>query len=170
MKKQRTGYIVVVIHLGVIMTLFGAILCETFLLYPNIFHDIPHSLETGMKFMAVRGPQDFFPSLGMLVMLTGIVSLIFYFRKPPVNYLILSSMMMIFVGEFLLSMFYFWPRNTIMFVEGAAVHSISILKQTAQEFQTGHWFRVIGCGVAALLSWWGFFRIDRINESSGEIL
>ena len=107
--------------------------------------------------MAVRGPQDFFPPLGMLVMLTGIVSLVFYFREKPVNYFILGSMMIIFVGEFLFSMLYFWPRNTIMFVEGAAIHSVSYLKQTAQEFQTGHWFRVIGCGVAALLSWWGFF-------------
>ena len=143
------------------MILFGAILCETLLLYPNIFHDIPHSFEIGMKFMVVRGPHDFFPPLGILVMLTGIASLVFHFRDRPVGYFILGSMMIIFVGEFLFSMLYFWPRNTIMFVEGAAVHSISYLKQTAQEFQTGHWFRVIGCGVAALMSWVGFLKIDR---------
>ena len=36
--------------------LLGAVVLETFMVYPNIFHDPPRSLELAMEFMAVRGP------------------------------------------------------------------------------------------------------------------
>jgi hypothetical protein len=39
-------------------------------------------------------------------------------------------------------MAFFWPRNTIMFIEGTEVHSAAYLKQIAQEFQTLHWARL----------------------------
>src|SRR4029079_10941251 len=54
---------------------------------------------------------------------------------------IVASVAMI-LCEGLFSMVYFWPRNTIMFIEGARVHSADVLRQAAVEFQRLHWARL----------------------------
>jgi hypothetical protein len=166
MKKQQIAFAFSLTHLWVLMILFGAIFFETLIIYPNIFHNIPRSFETGMAFMAIRGPHDFFPPVGMLAMLTGIGSLILNWRVKSARYWILGSVMIIFAGEFLFSMAFFWPRNTIMFEEGTAIHSVAFLKQTAQEFQTGHWLRVAGGAAASALSFMGFLKIYRHRITS----
>ena len=64
MKKiQGIAFWVILTYLWV-MILFGAIVMETFMVYPNIFHDPSRSLELGLEFMSVRAPSDFFPPLG----------------------------------------------------------------------------------------------------------
>ncbi|SEN71501.1 hypothetical protein [Lihuaxuella thermophila] len=161
MRKQPISFAFSLMNLWVLMILFGAIFFETLIIYPNIFHDIPRSFETGMAFMVVKGPHDFFPPVGTLALLTGIGSLIMNWRVKPARYWILSSVLIIFIGEYLFSMAYFWPKNTIMFEEGTTVHSVVFLKQTAQAFQTGHWFRVAGCAAASACSFKGFLNIYR---------
>ncbi|BCU81922.1 hypothetical protein JIR001_17050 [Polycladomyces abyssicola] len=141
------------------MIFFGAILFETLIIYPDIFHDVPRSLQTAKAFMVIRGPHDFFLPVGMLAMLTGIGSLILNWRVKSSRYWILGSLMIIFAGEFLFSMAFFWPRNTIMFEEGTAVHSVAYLKQTAQSFQMGHWLRVTLSAADSALSFMGFLKI-----------
>ncbi len=158
MTRQQIAFALVLAYLWVLMILLGAILFETLILYPNIFHDVPGSLETALAFMVVRGPHDFFPLVGNLAMLTGIGSLVLGWRVKSARYWILGSVIIIFVGEFLFSVVYFWPRNTIMFDEGTAVHSVAYLQQTAREFQTGHWLRVAASAVASALSFMGFLR------------
>jgi len=73
------------------------------------------------------------------------------------------------VGEFVFSALFFWPRNTIMFVEGPAVHSSVELRQTAQEFQVGHWFRVALSGAAAVTSFIGFLNFYQYRIWLSEI-
>jgi hypothetical protein len=114
-----------------------------------------------MAFVVVRDPKDFFAPAGMLGMLTGVGSLIFGWRVKSTRPWISASVVIILVGEILLSMAYFWPRNTIMFVEGTAVHSVAQLKQTAQEFQTGHWLRVTMSAAAATSAFLGFLKFYR---------
>jgi uncharacterized membrane protein len=166
MTRQQIAFALVLAYLWVLMILLGAILFETLILYPNIFHDVPGSLETALAFMVVRGPHDFFPLVGNLAMLTGIGSLVLGWRVKAARYWILGSVIIIFVGEFLFSMVYFWPRNTIMFTEGTATHSVAYLQQTAQEFQTGHWLRVATSAVALALSFMGFLRFYRRRITS----
>jgi uncharacterized membrane protein len=143
------------------MTLFGAIVFETLIIYPNIFHDIPRSFETAIAFMVVKGPHDFFPPVGMGILILGILTTLLGWHVKAARYWILGSVIIIIVGEFLFSMFFFWPRNTIMFVEGTAVHSVAYLKQTAQEFQTGHWLRLAMSAAASILSFIGFLKFYR---------
>src|SRR3712207_2568070 len=119
---QAIALSVVLAYLWVMMVLLGAIVLETFMVYPNIFYDPPRSLETTLEFMAVSSPGDFFPPLGFLSWITGIGSLILAWRVKSARYWILLSLLMI-VCEGLVSMAFFWPRNEIMFTEGTAVHS-----------------------------------------------
>ena len=165
MKRQRIAFAFALVYLWVMMILLGSIVLETFMVYPNIFHDAPRSLETTMEFMVVRTPGDFFPPLGFISWLTGTGALVLAWRLKPARYWILGSLVMI-VCEGLFSMAFFWPRNTIMFAEGTAVHSVAYLKQTAQEFQAGHWLRVAFNAAASTWAFMGFLKFYRCRITS----
>ncbi|UOQ84741.1 hypothetical protein [Gracilibacillus salinarum] len=139
-------------HLWLQWIMLGSILVDTFMLYPNIFHNIPESFELGLEFMAVASPP-----LGAASIITGILALIFAWKVRPARYWILFSMLMI-VLEGAASMIFEWPRNTIMFIEGTEVHSVAFLKQTANEFLMVHGFRVACNIVGALLMFVGFMK------------
>ena len=58
-------------------------------------------------------------------------------------------------------MAFFWPRNTILFIEGPAVHSVDVLRQTADEFQRMHWWRVAFNAFGSAAVFTGFLRLYR---------
>jgi hypothetical protein len=76
MKTQHLTFAVMLIYLWVMMILLGSVVLETFMIYPNIFHNPPESFEVALAFMSVRAPSDFFPPLGFLSWVTGAASLI----------------------------------------------------------------------------------------------
>ncbi|MFG6115643.1 hypothetical protein ACGTN9_10665 [Halobacillus sp. MO56] len=154
---QKVTFSSVVSHLWVQWIMLGSILLDTFMVYPNIFHDIPESFEVSLEFMAVASPHTYFPPLGMASIATGILATILAWKVKPARYWILLSMGMI-VLEGATSMIFEWPRNEIMFIEGAAVHSTEFLKQTAQEFLIVHWFRVAFNVIGSLLMFVGFIK------------
>jgi hypothetical protein len=139
--RQRIRLLLVGCYLWVMMILFGSIILETFMVYPNVFHDPPASLATALEFMKIRAPGDFYPPLGFATWVLGAASLTAVWpARPSRDWLVLSIAMI--VGEGIASMVFFWPRNTIMFVEGVAMHSAEVLRQTAEEFQRLHWLRL----------------------------
>ena len=160
MKRQRIAFAFALVYLWVMMILLGSIVLETFMVYPNIFHDAPRSLETTMEFMVIRTPGDFFPPLGFFSWLTGIGALVLAWRLKPARYWILGSLVMI-VCEGLFSMAFFWPRNTIMFTEGTEVHSAAYIRQVAQEFQMLHWSRLVFNAVGSASMFVGFLKLYR---------
>ncbi len=165
MKKQQIAFAVILTYLWVMMILLGAVLFDTLVLYPNIFHDPPHSLETALEFMVVRGPGDFFPPLGFLSWVTGIGSFILCWRVKSARYWILGSLIMI-VCEGLFSMAFFWPRNQIMFTEGTEVHSAAYIEQVAREFQTLHWSRLAFNAAGSASIFVGFLKFYRHKITS----
>ena len=160
MKKAQITFTFILAHAWVLMIFFGALVFDTLIVYPNTFHDVPHSLERAMAFATVRGPGDFFPPVGFASWITGVGSLILAWRVKAARYWILASLVVI-VSEGLFSMAFFWPRNTIMFTEGTADHSVALLKQTAQEFEVGHWIRFALGAAAATTSFMGFLKFYR---------
>ena len=155
MNKHHFLLVVVGAYLWVMLILFGSIVLETFMVYPNIFHDPPRSLATALEFMKVRAPRDFYPPLGFLSWVLGAASALATWRRPEARRWMLGSLSMI-LCEGLLSMAFFWPRNTIMFIEGPAVHSPEVLRQAASEFARMHWWRVTFNGVAAVTAFRSF--------------
>jgi hypothetical protein len=158
---QRLAFPVVTAYLWVMMILLGAIVLETFMIYPNVFADPPASLELAMNFMSVSAPNDFFPPLGFLSWVLGAGALVLCWRVEAARWWILFSLAMI-VCEGVASILYFWPRNEIMFVEGSEVHSAEYLKQVAREFETWHWRSRMGFNaLAAVSAFVGFLRFYR---------
>jgi hypothetical protein len=160
-KMQRFAFPVVTAYLWVMMILFGAIVLETFMIYPNVFADPPESLELTMDFLAVSGPSDFFPPLGFATWVFGAGALVLSWPVKPARWWIAFSLLMI-VCEGVASILYFWPRNEIMFVEGPDVHSAEYLMQVAREFETWHWRSRMGFNAAAAVAAFvGFLRLYR---------
>jgi hypothetical protein len=160
-KIQRLAFPVVTAYVWVMMVLLGAIVLETFMIYPNVFSDPPASLELAVDFMSVSAPNDFFPPLGFFSWVLGAGALVLCWPVKAARWWILLSLAMI-VCEGVASMLYFWPRNEIMFVEGAGVHSAEYLEQVAREFETWHWRSRLGFNaLAAVSAFVGFLRLYR---------
>ena len=162
MKKiRRLAFPVVTAYLWVMMVLFGAIVLETFMIYPNVFADPPESLELAMDFLSVSGPSDFFPPLGFATWVFGVGALLLSWHVKSARWWVAFSLAMI-VCEGVASMLYFWPRNEIMFVEGLEVHSAEYLKQVAREFEAWHWRSRLGFNaLAAVGAFVGCLRLYR---------
>lgn len=57
--REKFAFAFSIAYVWVVMILLGAIVFETFIVYPNIFHNVPESLQTSMDFIVVAGPSDF---------------------------------------------------------------------------------------------------------------
>ncbi len=158
---ERLRLPAVTAYLWVMLVLFGAIVLETFMVYPNIFADPPESLALTMEFLSVSGPSDFFPPRGLAAWVLGAAALLACWRQRDARTWMLLSLAMI-LCEGIASILYFWPRNEIMFVEGAAVHSAEYLVQVAREFETWHWAsRMVFNATAAVAAFVAFVRLHR---------
>ena len=73
-------------------------------------------------------------------------------RAPRVRWLLAAALAVYLCCEFLFSAWFFWPRNTIMFVDPVGTHPDEYLRIVAAEFDAAHWVRVIGGGVTAALA------------------
>ena len=160
----------------VTMIAFGAILTETIILYPNIFHDPPASLEEADRFFSQAGPGDFFRPLGAATIVLAVATVALLRHHRAARGWAGASLFTLVAGEFAFSALYFWPRNTIMFDEGPAVHSTEVLQQAAVEFETGHWVRLAISGVTAVLAFVALFRLvqnppfrDEPSSSAGNL-
>jgi hypothetical protein len=154
-------------YVWIAMVAFGGIAVETIIIYPNVFHDPPASLAGAVDFFTVTGPADFFPPMGAATVVAAVASSLLLWRVRTARWWVAGSLATLLVGEFLFSALYFWPRNDIMFEEGAAVHSAEFLRQTAVEFETGHWFRLAFSAVTAALAFIGFLRCHRARVLEG---
>jgi hypothetical protein len=140
---------------------FGAIFSETVLLYPNVFYNVPDSLNEAVDFMKVIGPGDFFPKLGGAILLFAIFTIVINRKNRVVLNYILASFLIMGLFEFLFSMLYFWPRNKIMFTEGIEMHEAAELKKVATEFQLGHFVRISMSCMASCLAFVGLYKTNK---------
>ncbi|MEE2031374.1 DUF1772 domain-containing protein [Rhodococcus chondri] len=151
--------VVAVAYSWITLIAFGGILAETIILYPNIFHDAPASLEEADRFFSQAGPGDYFRPLGAATVVLAVATVVLLRHHRAARLWAAASLCTLVAGEFAFSALYFWPRNTIMFDEGPAVHSVEVLRQTAAEFETGHWVRMAVSGVTAVLAFVALFRL-----------
>lgn len=146
--------------------LFGAVVFNTIVLYPNFFRDVPYSLELTMEFLKARGPNNFFPPFGSAVIILNAIALFLWWKNKIIRNLLASSILLLIIFEFLFSVLYFWELNTILFIEGRTKHSIEYLEKISFNFQLWHWIRFCTTGIAAILS---IFTLIRIKDYDKEL-
>ncbi|MBF6221294.1 hypothetical protein IU479_24645 [Nocardia abscessus] len=138
-----TGYAVVACFA------FGTTAAETLLLYPNIFHDIPESLELTERFMSTVAVGDVMRPLGaaltLCALIAGAVSLAYRVGRRWLGF----SLAALLSGQFLLSILYLWPRASILFDDRHA-HTLAEIERAAREFQIGQGLRIAAAAVTAL--------------------
>jgi hypothetical protein len=167
-KNERIVLGLLTISLWLFMLVFGGVVCETVIVYPNVFHHVPDSLAIARKFAVVAGPGTYFPPLGMVTMITGLVSLFFTWSNQPVRKYLIISLGLFFLGEFIFSMLFFWPKNDIMFGKDAELQSAGYLQKIAAQFRAGHWIRVLISGISAAIMFGGYvkFIVNRTKHQS----
>lgn len=165
-RLQRLTYPVVLVYLWVMMILLGALMLETFMVYPNIFRNAPESLAYASGFFSEASPATFFRPLGMLTWAVGIAAVGLSWPVSNVRRWVALSLLCI-VADGAASMLFFWPRNTIMFTEGSAMHSAEVLRQTAEQFEQLHWLRVAFNAASAVFAFIGFVALDRWRVARG---
>jgi uncharacterized membrane protein len=116
-----------------------------------------------MDFMKVASPHTYFPPLGFVSWVTGVLAILFSWHYKNARVLIIVSVLMMF-AEGAASVIWEWPRNEIMFIEGSAIHSAEVLQQTYNEFILVHWFRVLCNIVGSILIFFGFLRVYRAGD------
>lgn len=146
------------IYAWLMAVFFGAVLSETTILYPNIFYNVPDSLQEGMNFLKVIGPHQFFMTLGTILITFAIITNVVNRKNRQSRKYLVSSLALLILFEFLFSVIYFWPRNQVMFVEGAAFHSEDELRRVAVEFQRGHFIRLAAALAASVLAFLAAYR------------
>lgn len=161
MLRRRISFVISAAYVWVAMVAFGGILVETVVIYPNVFHDVPGSLSESMEFFTITGPADLFPPLGAATVVAAVATVVLLWPDRRARVWVGASLVSLVLGEFLFSALFFWPRNDIMFEEGAAVHSVDVLRQAAFEFETGHWVRLAMSAVTAVLAFVGFLCFHR---------
>lgn len=134
--------VVIVIYGFCATTFFGALLFDLVVLYPNVFADIPTSLELTSEYLTVANPGTLFPRIGQTTLLAGIIAVAFNWRVHRARNLLLLSLAILFGGTYLITELFFNRRNEILFLEGVAQHSVDDLRVVASEFLLVNWVRV----------------------------
>ncbi|WP_069164440.1 hypothetical protein [Nocardia altamirensis] len=150
--RNVTFPLAVVSVYAVVATLaFGTTVGETALLYPNIFRDVPESLELTDRFMSVVDVGDVMRPLGGALTLCAVIAAVvaFWYRLGRLRMgLSLASLVS---GQFLLSVLYQWPRATILF-DDRGKHTLDEIQRAATEFQIGQGFRIAAAALTAVFA------------------
>ncbi|MFI6165884.1 hypothetical protein ACIBCN_03770 [Nocardia sp. NPDC051052] len=140
-----TGYAVVACFV------FGTAAAETLLLYPNIFRDVPESLELSQRFLSAISVGEVMRPLGGVLTLCAVLAFVAAVRyRVAVRWTVLSLVPLV-IGQFLLSVLYEWPRATILF-DDRGKHSLAEIERAATEFQIGEGFRILAAALTALFA------------------
>ena len=160
MKKQTLQNILIFAHVFLAVMVFGGAIMETFINFPNWFHNIPTSLDTAKNFLQARQPGQFFQTLYPLAILAGIAFVIIGWKIKPARNFILAAIVLS-VGLEVITFSFIYPMLRIMIREGSAVHSVEVLKQTAQQFTTLNYIRMFFFFVSEMFSLIGLWKFTQ---------
>ena len=162
---RRVAFVVLLGYLCTMLILLGSLLLETFMVYPNIFTDAPQRFGVSLEFMSVTGPAQYFRPFGMAAFAFGLVGMVVVWPWRTARWWAVGSAAAIAL-EGIDSALFFWPRNQILFVEGASVHSVEVLRQASAEFLAWHWSRVLLNAAGAAFILVAFLRFYRSTVRS----
>lgn len=151
MKPFAIPSIVIGVYAVVAFFLFSAAASETLLLYPNIFRDIPESLELTQEFMSVVAVGDVMRPLGMVMLVSALIAGAVSVRYRIARRWLACSLAALVSGQFLLSILYLWPRASILF-DDRDQHTLAEIERAATEFEIGQYFRILAAALAALFA------------------
>ena len=136
---EKVRYILMVLALLSIGTLFGGSLYDTFVLAPNL-HGGPVGLEHGRLFMSAATPGNFFRILAPISQILALLVLVVNWRSKRVRWLMLIAFAALVTAD-VVTFTYHYPRNDIMFTAPLTVEPAR-LSVVAREWQRANYLRV----------------------------
>lgn len=130
---------------------FATTLAETALLYPNIFRDVPASLELSEEFMSAVAIGDVMRPLGAVLVFAALLALAAAVRYRLARRWVLLSLLPLVLGQAVLSMLYQWPRATMLY-DDRARYGTAEIERAAEEFLLGHYARMGAAALTAALA------------------
>ncbi|WP_067547935.1 hypothetical protein [Nocardia crassostreae] len=151
MKSVTVPVVLVGVYAAVAGFVFSATVAETVLLYPNIFRDVPASLELSEEFMSSVAVGDLMRPLGAGLTLCALAAMGAALWYRVARGWMAASLVSLISGQFLLSILYLWPRASVLF-DDRAQHTLDEIERAATEFQIRQGFRILACALTAVFA------------------
>lgn len=131
-----------------LIILYVYILFGSAILFGNIYSSIidswiwgshmPESIEAARNYFKRKTPAAFFKIFGTATHLVGFLSVIAFWKSDPtVRYLLITSFILFIVVD-VFTIYYFIPRNDVMFQQALNVETIS---KAWQQWDKMNWVR-----------------------------
>ncbi|MFI5498248.1 hypothetical protein ACIA5E_04220 [Nocardia asteroides] len=151
MRKLTISLTAVTVYAVLATLVFCTMLAETIFLYPNYFHDIPHSLAVGEEFTAAVSVGSVMRPLGVVLTSSAIVATALSLWSRTARAWTLASLVTLASGMFALSMFYLWERWTILF-DDRDRYTVDELRRTVGEIEVAHSVRIVFGALTAIFA------------------
>lgn len=148
MRSVTVAFTVIGTYAAVASFVFAATVAETILLYPNIFHDIPASLELAERFMSEIAVGDLMRPLGGALVICALIACAAGVLFRIARGWLTASLVSLVGGQGLLSVLYLWPRASVLF-DDRHRHTLDEIQRAATEFQIGQGVRILACALTA---------------------
>ena len=136
---EKLRYILAVLALLFVGTLFGGSLSDTLVLAPNL-QGGPEVLEHGRLFMSAATPANFFRAIAPASQILLLLALVTSWRSPQLRWPLLIALLALVVAD-VVTFTYHYPRNDIMFTAPLTVEPAR-LNAVAKEWRTANYVRV----------------------------
>ncbi|UGT56124.1 hypothetical protein [Nocardia asteroides] len=151
MRKLTTSLTASTVYAILATFVFCTMVAETIFLYPNYFHDIPHSLVVGEEFTVAVSVGEVMRPLGMVLTLSAVVATAASLWSRTARAWIAASLAAFVPGMFLLSPLYLWERWTILF-DDRDRHTLEELERTVREIEIAHSIRILTGALTAVFA------------------
>lgn len=121
-------------HIAIMFMLLGAAVLDTFVLFPNWFHNIPDSLVVAKQFNGFRNNGAFFVPMLLIEILSGVIFLVAAWKLEPARIWVLVEVVF-FIAILLLNLGFIYPRLMTVIGEGSETRALEVLQQASQELQ-----------------------------------
>ncbi|MEU8900425.1 hypothetical protein [Nocardia sp. NPDC048505] len=166
MPKLTVALSAATVYAALATLVFCTMIAETVFLYPNYFHDIPHSLIVADEFTAAVSVGSVMRPLGAVLTLSAVVATAASLWARTARAWTLASLAALVSGLFLLSALYLWERWTILF-DDRDRYTVEELHRTVQEIEVAHSIRIILGALTALFAVVAALRIYRTRLLRG---
>ncbi len=143
-------------HVGLVFMLLGAGVLDTYVSFPNWFHNVPDSVATARQFYSFRNPGMVFIPLLLLVILSGVGFVVAAWKVEPARIWVLVGTVL-FVAIAVLNVGFIYPRIVTLVGTGSEMQTLEALQAAAQEMQVLIQVRlvltIIGTGFAVFGLW-----------------
>jgi hypothetical protein len=143
-------------HIALVFMLLGGGVLDTYVSFPNWFHNIPDSLVTAKQFYSFRHPGYFFIPVLLLVIFSGVAFVVAAWKHEPARIWVLVGTVL-FVAIAVMNVGFIYPRLSMVIGEGSETRALEVLQAAAQELQVLIQVRlvlsIIGTGFAVFGLW-----------------